>query len=106
MNATDMRAVHDALAKKLADQGKLLEAGFLAMRATIIPAGASEGQVSDMRIAYMGGAQHLFATMMAMLDPESGPTANDLRRMSLISDELRAFEGELKLRAAQAGGSA
>ena len=106
MIAAEMRAVHDALAKKLADQGKLLEAGFVAMRAAIIPAGASEGQVSDMRIAYMGGAQHLFATMMAMLDPEADPTAGDILRMSLIDAELRAFEGELKLRAARAEGSA
>lgn len=100
------RTLHDALAKTLADQGKLLEAGFVAMRATIIPPGAPEGQVSDMRIAYMGGAQHLFATMLAMLDPDAEPTANDLRRMSLIAAELRAFEGQWKLRAARTGGSA
>lgn len=98
--------LHDALVKALADQGRLIEAGFIAMRATIIPANASEGQISDMRIAYMGGAQHLFATMTAMMDPDREPTMNDLRRMQLIDAELRAIEGELKLRAATTGGSA
>lgn len=98
--------LHDALAKALADQGRLIEAGFLAMRVAIIPANASEGQISDMRIAYMGGAQHLFATMTAMLDPDHDPTANDLRRMQLIAAELHAIESELKLRAARTGGSA
>ena len=100
------RAVYDKLINTLADQGKLIEAGFVAMRATIIPPGASEGQVSDMRIAYMGGAQHLFASLMAALDPDSDPTPSDLRRMSLIVAELQAFEGELKLRAARTVGSA
>lgn len=106
MTTEQQRAVHDALVKKFSDEGKVIEAGFVAMRATIIPANASEGQVSDMRMAYMGGAQHLFASIMAMLDPDSDPTENDLRRMSLIAAELRAFEGELKLRAAKTGGSA
>lgn len=106
MTPEQQRAVHNALVKKLSDEGKVIEAGFVAMRAAIIPATASEGQVSDMRIAYMGGAQHLFASIMTMLDPEADPTAEDLRRMSLIDAELRAFEGELKLRAARTGGSA
>lgn len=100
------RAAHDTLIKKLADSGKLLEAGFTAMRILIVPPGASEGQVSDMRIAYMAGAQHLFASLMAMLDPDKEPTMADMRKMSLIDAELRAFEGELKLRAARTGGSA
>jgi len=43
---------------------------------------------------------------MVMLDADREPTVNDLRRMSLINDELLAFESELKLRAAPAGGSA
>ncbi len=106
MTTEQQRAVHDALVKKLSDEGKVIEAGFLAMRAAIIPTNASDGQVSDMRMAYMGGAQHLFASMMAMLDPESEPTDADLHRMWLIDAELRAFEGELKLRAARVGGSA
>jgi hypothetical protein len=100
------RAVHDVLIKALVDKGKLIEAGFLAMRVQIIPADASPGQVSDMRIAYMGGAQHLFASLMAALDPDKDPTPNDMRRMALIDAELRAIEGELKLRAARVGGSA
>jgi hypothetical protein len=98
----DERALHDAVAKKLADEGKLIEAGFVGMRLMIIPAGASEGQVSDMRIAFMSGAHHLFASIMSIMDPESEPTENDMRRMALIDAELQAFvENELKLRAAK-----
>lgn len=100
------RAAHDALIKTFVDDGKLIEAGFLMLRVQIIPATATEGQVSDMRIAYMAGAQHLFASLMAALDPEKDPTPNDVRRMALIDAELRAIEGELKLRAARAEGSA
>lgn len=102
------RAAHDAVVKKLSDDGKLLEAGFMAMRLAIIPATASEGQISDMRMAYMGGAQHLLASMMAFLDPgpDTEPTMRDMQRMSLISAELEAFEAQMKLRAAKVGGTA
>lgn len=104
MDQKEFRAVHDALAKAAVDQGKLLEAGFLAMRAAIIPPTASEGQISD--IAYMGGAQHLWSSILSVLEPDSEPTEKDMKRMSLIDAELRAFKAEMELRAARAGGSA
>lgn len=106
MDQKEFRAVHDALAKAAVDQGKLHEAGFLAMRAAIIPPTASEGQISDMRIAYMGGAQHLWSSILSVLEPDSEPTEKDMKRMSLIDAELRAFKAEMELRAARAGGSA
>lgn len=100
------RALHDAVLKRLADEGRLIEAGFVAMRAAIIPVDASEGQISDMRIAYMAGAQHLYASMMSVMDSDREPTPRDLLRMAAIDTELRSFEGEIKLRAARTKGSA
>lgn len=100
------RAAHDAVIKRLADDGKLIEAGFMAMRVAIISPTAPAVQVSEMRLAYMAGAQHLFASMMSAMDPGSDPTPADLRRMSLIDAELRAFAREFELRVAQPGGSA
>lgn len=92
------RAVHDALIKKLADEGRIIEGGFQAMRAAIIAPDAPQVQVDEMRIAYMGGAQHLFASIMNMLDPDKDPTPRDLVRMTLIANELDAFTQELKAR--------
>ena len=102
----DPRAVHDALAKRYADDGRMVEAGFAALCFAVLPPDVSQDQLSDMRLAYMAGAQHLFASIIACLDPGSEPTRDDMRRMTLIDNELRAFDAEMKLRLAKVGGSA
>jgi len=102
----EQRKLHDDLARKLADDGKLVESGFQAMCASTLQPGATPEQLRDLRMAYMCGAQHLFASIVAMMDADSEPTANDMRRMSLIDAELRAFVSDLELRMAPVGGSA
>jgi hypothetical protein len=97
------RQVHDAIVKRLADEGKIIAGGFAALRLAIVPADASAAQVNDLRIAYFAGAQHLYASMMATLDPGDDPTPADLQRMSLIDAELRAFAQEMQLRTAPTG---
>lgn len=91
------------LTKRFADEGKLIEAGFAALRITSIPAAASETQVREMRMAFMAGAQHLFGSIMSILEPGADPTTGDLRRLDLINAELEAFAREMKLRAAPKG---
>jgi hypothetical protein len=85
----------DALVKgitdRLADDGKIIEGGWLALRATAIPEGAPQVKIDEMRNAFFAGAQHLFASIVWMLDPESEPTQRDYRRMDNIDKELRAF---------------
>lgn len=103
MTNPTIRAVHDAVVKTLVDQGKLIEAGFAAYRAVMMPPDASDNAVSVARVMYMSGAQHLFASIMSILDPGSEPTAADLNRMSLIAAELEAFASELELRVAPTG---
>ena len=39
----------------------------------------------------MSGAEHLFSSIMAILDDGDEATENDLRRMELIDDEIRAW---------------
>jgi len=93
----------ERLSRQLADNGKLIEAGWMALRAQAVPLSASAAQIDDMRLAFMGGAQHLFASIMTILDPGSEPTRADLRRMELIHRELEAFATELKLRLTTGG---
>lgn len=107
MNQAEIiRAAHDEFVKRLSDEGKLIEVGFMAMRAAIIPITASEGQVSDMRIAFMAGAQHLYGSIMSMMESDREPTDADMRRMSLIASELEAFGVELKFRVQKPKGEA
>lgn len=94
----------ERLTKEAADQGKLIEAGWLALRIGLIP-NAPASMIDGMRVAYMAGAQHVFASMMTMMDAGDEATEADMRRMDLIAAELNQFAKELKLRATRAKGS-
>ena len=98
----------EKLTKDLTDKGLLIEAGFVSLRHMAIAKDATDEQVDEMRSAFFAGAQHLFASIMSILDPgpDDEPTENDLRRMSLISDELERFLADYKLRHGLAEGSA
>jgi hypothetical protein len=100
------KEVADALVHQMAADGRLIEAGWVALRCAVIPDNAPETQVREMRMAYMVGAQHLFSSIMMIFDPGEEPTDEDLRRIDLIHKELEAFREELELRFGPSEGSA
>jgi hypothetical protein len=79
------------IAQGLTDNGRLIEAGWFGLRIASIPADAPQAQIDDMRDAFFAGAQHVFSSIIEMLDPEAEPTEADLARMSLIQAELDGF---------------
>lgn len=93
---------HDKLAaavtKAAADDGKLIEAGFSALRTLAIAPDAPQVQVDEMRLAFMAGAQHLWASIMSVLDPAPDETPGDMMRMEKIQTELDAWQQTLELR--------
>jgi hypothetical protein len=95
----------EQLIKRLADEGRLIEAGRVALRIAVMPPNVSAAQLDDMRMAYMAGAQHLFSSMVSMLDPGTEETDADLSRMDLINKELEAFAEEMRLKIGRPGGS-
>lgn len=84
------RAMTD-LGRKLADDGRLIEAGWVGLRKGWVPEDAPPEQLADMRKAFMAGAQHLFTSIMNVMDEDREPTEADLRRMDLIHRELEEF---------------
>jgi hypothetical protein len=94
----------EQLSRRLADEGKLIEAGWVALRIQTIPLNAPEVQLQEMRMAYMAGAQHLFSSIMTILEPGQDETEADLTRMDLIHKELEVFRKELELRASRPAG--
>lgn len=88
----------DAVTGHMSDRGRLIEAGWIALRKSAMRPDAPEIQVTEMRMAFFAGAQHLFASIMGILDPGSEPTERDLKRMDLISHELQGFLQEFKQR--------
>jgi len=82
--------------RKLVDEDRLIEAGWITLKAVYIHPEAPPAQIEAMRNAFFAGAQHLFSSIMVMMDPEIDPTTKDLSRMQAISDELDAFLKEFK----------
>jgi len=68
----------------------LMEEGWELYR-KVIPAQASEVQVTETRTAFYAGASHLFAQVMLRLDPDKDPTDGDLAVLDGIHEELVAF---------------
>ena len=99
-------AAADALAKKLVDDGKLIEAGWAIFQGLTVPREASDVQRREMRLAFMAGAQHLFASIMNVLDPGEEPTDRDMRRLDSIHAELHKVREELELRYKRPEGTA
>lgn len=82
----------EKLMRGLTDGGLLIEAGFVSLRLAAMAKDASEEQIKEARMSFFAGAQHLFASIMGILEPGGDePTENDLKRMSLIADELDRF---------------
>lgn len=79
------------LERELVDKGKLIESGWVGLRLAAIPEDAGKTQLEEMRNAFFAGAQHLFASIMDILDDDREPTPADLRRMDLINTELEVF---------------
>jgi hypothetical protein len=94
------------LEKRLTDQGKLIEAGWVGFRIATIASDAPPNQLDEMRVAFFGGATHLFTALMRIIDgPVDEITADEMKRMELINKELGAFVTEMERRAG-AGGEA
>lgn len=99
------RAASD-LTKELTDKGRLVEAGFAAFRHYVMPNDAPPIQVSEMRLAFMAGAEHVFSSIMNIMDPGEEPTDADMRRMSLIQTEIDHWRATLSERFDPAQGRA
>jgi hypothetical protein len=92
--------------RALTDKGKLIEAGWIGLRIAAIPLDASALQLQEMRMAFFAGAQHLFASILTILEPDAEPTDKDLERMDLIQRELQDFINVFTIRSIPTQGRA
>lgn len=79
-----------ALTHRLLNEGKLIEGGFAAfvMRHKL---DLSDPLLPRLRDVYMAGAEHLWSSIMATLDPGVEETPEDMRRMDAIHAELTVW---------------
>ena len=71
-----------------------------------IPKDAPAVQLREMQLAFMAGAEHLFSSIMGILDPGEEPTDADLSRMDLIHKELDDWRGRISERVQPSQGRA
>jgi hypothetical protein len=98
MTSPHIRKLVDDVSKKLTDEGKLIEAGFVSYRRFVLSPDAPQIQIDETRWAFFAGAQHLFSSIMSILDPDAEPTDADMRRMDMIHTELAKFAKDIELR--------
>lgn len=79
------------LERELVDKGQLIEAGWVGLRIAAIAPDAGKVQLEEMRNAFFAGAQHLFSSIMSIMDDGHEITQADVDRMGLISGELEGF---------------
>jgi hypothetical protein len=85
MSPVDRAALE--LTRKLANEGKLIEAGFAAYVA-VNKIGIDDPALPKLRDAYMSAAEHLWSSIMATLDAGEKETPADMRRMDAIQAEI------------------
>ena len=85
-------AITAGITKRMSDEGKLIEAGWISLRTTTLAEEISPDQLDLMRIIFFAGAQHLFGSIMMFLsDTGDEPTKEDEDRMEKIDRELNKF---------------
>lgn len=86
----------EGLIKRLTDEGRIIEAGWIGLRYSVLPMDCSEVQLREMKKAFFSGAAHLLASIGSFMDDGTEPTENDLRRMEMVEVELMGFQDSLK----------
>jgi hypothetical protein len=93
------------ITRMLADEGKLLEAGWQVYRLLCLRMPPHENR-EDLQEAFMAGCEHTFASMIGMLDSEEEPTDADMQRMNMLHAELEPITAKLKLKYGRTAGRA
>lgn len=98
-----VEAVASLVTKEAANRGVLIEAGWTGY-ALALPKDLTKEQFEELKFAFFSGADHLFCSIMNMMDPGHEETEADLHKMSQIHEELERFRKKLKLRLMESKG--
>ena len=91
MNEQQLKQAAEAITKEMVDKGLIVEAGWRSYEIMCLRPEVGQAQRNDMRLCFFAGAQHLFGSIMSMLDPSDEPTEKDLARIALVDKELTEF---------------
>jgi hypothetical protein len=106
MSDDAIRRAAERVAQGLADQGKLIEAGWQVYRSLALRDITSNREIDRYREAFMSGASHLFTAMLTFLEPGTEETEADLRRMDRLHAEIEPHENMLRVKYGWSAGRA
>ena len=86
----DRMAVHDST-----DNGELLKTGFNALSELVADPDAPQADAERIQLAFVSGAQYLWAAVMSAADDGKAPTV-DMARMMTIKTELDFWQQALR----------
>lgn len=81
----------DRVTRLFTERGEIIDAGWHGYRLAVMSPDAPQVQLDECRMAFFAGCQHLFSSMMSVLDPSDEPTESDLRMLANIHAELKSF---------------
>ena len=84
------------ITKRFTDEGQLIAAGWAAFQCLVASKHQHIPAHQQIRLAYLSGAQHLWGSIFANLDPDEEPTEQDMRRMAMVEQEMERIYGELQ----------
>ncbi len=97
----ERRRYAEKIGREWADKGKLVEGGWRTLRSFMLRDMSHDTDEKFERAArklFFLGAEHVFTTIVAIMEPGAEPTEADMRRMSQIHAELEAFKLEFASR--------
>lgn len=75
---------------------RLLETEWVNFRNQVIPKGAPQIQLLEMRRAFYAGAWAYYSLIMNLLEPGTDATEKDLRMMAQLDAEMRDFRDRVE----------
>lgn len=91
-----VREIAQRVTEDLSQEGRLIAGGWRAFEILTGLERAPELQRSEMKLAYYSGAQHLFASIMNILEEGQEPTEGDLNKVTAIHEELEQWVRQQK----------
>jgi hypothetical protein len=88
------KKIAEQITKNLAAQGKLIEGGFAAY-VHLYMKDADPAAIDLMRRAWFLSADHIFASLLNVMDADREPTAQDMKIMEHLERELATFRRTL-----------
>lgn len=97
-DAAKRRELAQTIARRLADEGKLIEAGWQLYRLMAIPDVRVISELDRYKDVWDAASQHLFSCIFDIMESGEEETPNDMRRMDNIQAEVDAINRRMELR--------